>query len=113
MVLWMVVSSILADLSAVFSGCLLACAGLGESNERRDRVTVANQCEPLLHSVRDAQRMTSLSRATLYRMIAEKKLRPVHVGRAVRFTGAELRRFVERLEVEARLEADRRLDRIA
>ncbi|HZO26757.1 MAG TPA: helix-turn-helix domain-containing protein [Chloroflexota bacterium] len=58
------------------------------------------QCEPLLYSVRDAQRMTRLSRATLYRLISDGRLKPVRIGRAVRFTTAELRRFVVQLEAQ-------------
>ena len=44
--------------------------------------------------------MTRLSRATLYRLISDGRLKPVRIGRAVRFTTAELRRFVVQLEAQ-------------
>jgi excisionase family DNA binding protein len=47
--------------------------------------------------------MTGLSRATLYRLMGEGKIRPVKIGRAVRIPADELRAFVERLKAEAGL----------
>ncbi len=56
---------------------------------------------PLLYDIPEASWMTGLSRATLYRLMSEGKLRPVKIGRAVRIPADELRAFVERLMAEA------------
>jgi excisionase family DNA binding protein len=58
---------------------------------------------PLLHDIPGVERLTGLSRATIYRLIAERRLRPVHIGRAVRIPAAELRRFVAELEAASGL----------
>lgn len=58
---------------------------------------------PLLHDIPDVSRMTGLSRATLYRLIAEGRLQPVKIGRSVRIPADELHAFVERLKAEAGL----------
>jgi len=58
----------------------------------------------LLHDIPDVSRMTGLSRATLYRLIAEGRLQPVKIGRSVRIPADELHAFVERLKAEAGLQ---------
>jgi len=49
---------------------------------------------PLLVNVAEATAMLSISRSTLYQMIWLGQLRPVHIGRCVRFDPNELSRFV-------------------
>lgn len=52
--------------------------------------------------VEDAAERLSLSRSTIYQIIARGELRTVHVGRAVRIPAAEVIAFAERLaETEA------------
>ena len=59
---------------------------------------------PLLLDMREVERLTSLSRATLYRLIADGRLRTVHIGRSVRIPTSELRRFVGGLAEQDRVE---------
>jgi excisionase family DNA binding protein len=53
--------------------------------------------EPLLVTVNVAADILSLCRTTIYELVDRGELRPVHVGRALRFPVAELARFVEAL----------------
>jgi excisionase family DNA binding protein len=53
--------------------------------------------EPLLVTVNEAADILSLCRTTIYELVDRGELRPVHVGRALRFPVAELARFVEAL----------------
>lgn len=48
---------------------------------------------PLLLTVPQAARMLAISRSALYRLTWNGELRPVYIGRSVRFTVAELERF--------------------
>lgn len=67
-------------------------------------MTTANQTEevsvesPLLLTTRDAATVLSISRTTLYGLIAEGAIRPVHIGRSCRVSTAELRRYVDQLQ---------------
>ena len=74
-------------------------------SQKGEEVNNRGLANPLLHDIPDASRMTGLSRATLYRLMAEQKLRPVKIGRSVRIPADELRAFVERLKAEAGLRA--------
>ena len=51
----------------------------------------------LLTYVQAAKRL-NISRTTVYLLIAEGKLKPVHIGRSARITVAELSRFVAELD---------------
>ena len=51
----------------------------------------------LLSYVQAAKRL-NVSRTTVYLLIAEGKLKPVHIGRSARITVGELDRFVAELE---------------
>lgn len=48
---------------------------------------------PLLLTVEQAARMLAISRSAVYRLTWSGELTPVHIGRSVRFTMAELERF--------------------
>ena len=50
----------------------------------------------LLTYVQVAKRL-NVSRTTVYLLIAEGKLKPVHIGRSARITAGELDRFVDEL----------------
>jgi excisionase family DNA binding protein len=56
--------------------------------------------EQLLHSTTQAAEVLHLSRTTVYALINEGALRPVHVGRSCRISRAELERYVASLEEE-------------
>lgn len=49
---------------------------------------------PLL-TVKDACRHLAISRATLYRLMSEGRIRPIHIGAAVRFKADDLAAFIE------------------
>ena len=51
----------------------------------------------LLTHIKAAKRL-NISRSKVYCLIAEGKLRSVHIGKTARIAAAELERFVERLE---------------
>ncbi len=50
----------------------------------------------------EMMRRLSISRSTLRRLMKAEAIVPVHIGKSVRFTAAELRRFVDHLEAVAR-----------
>ena len=50
--------------------------------------------KPLLVTIPDAARILAVGRSTLYELINEGRLRPVHIGRSVRIPIDELREFV-------------------
>ena len=52
------------------------------------------QPAPLL-TVKDACRHLAISRATLYRLMSEGRIRPVKIGASVRFKADDLTRFIE------------------
>jgi excisionase family DNA binding protein len=54
--------------------------------------------EQLLHTTTQAAEVLHLSRTTVYALINEGALRPVHVGRSCRISRAELERYVASLE---------------
>lgn len=54
--------------------------------------------EPLLLTAEEAARTLSVSRTTVYTLIRDGALRPVHIGRSCRLSRAELQRYVDRLE---------------
>lgn len=63
------------------------------------RVRTADDLAPLLLTVPEAARMLAIGRSALYQLIWNGELTPVRIGRSVRFTPAELERFVaERAE---------------
>src|SRR5262245_61584078 len=49
---------------------------------------------PLLLTVPEAARLLAIGRSALYQLIWVKAITPVRIGRSVRFTFAELERFV-------------------
>jgi excisionase family DNA binding protein len=49
---------------------------------------------PLLLSVEDAASVLAVGRTSIYQLIWSGELRPVRIRRSVRFTMAELERFV-------------------
>jgi excisionase family DNA binding protein len=54
----------------------------------------------LLYRVVEAARLLRLSRATVYKLIAEGRLRPAKIGRSTRIPAAELERFVREVTGE-------------
>ena len=54
-----------------------------------------------------AGHLLGISRSTLRRLMVQQRLRPVRIGRSVRFTTSELRRSVSELEAEAAAANDR------
>lgn len=56
--------------------------------------------EPLLVNETQATHILSISRSTLRREMTSGRIRPVKVGRSVRFSTVELARYVEELQVE-------------
>lgn len=51
----------------------------------------------LLVRAEDAAALLSVGRSTLYELVWSGRLRPVHIGRCVRFVRAELEEFVAEL----------------
>lgn len=56
--------------------------------------------EKVLYTLPEVQEALSLGRSKIYELVAEGSLRPLRIGRAVRFRAEEVISFVERLEVE-------------
>lgn len=56
------------------------------------------EVRPTLHKLNVVTERTALSRSTLYRLIHAGHLNAVHVGKALRVSESELRRFVAALE---------------
>lgn len=54
----------------------------------------------------EVQATLSLGRSKVYELIGEGQLRPVRVGRAVRFPAHEIDAFVERLQAEQATDGD-------
>jgi excisionase family DNA binding protein len=64
--------------------------------------------DSLLYTVDEASRLTQLSRATLYRRIADGQLVSIRVGRARRISAQALEHFITVMERESRRQiADR------
>jgi len=49
----------------------------------------------------EAAKVLSVSRTTVYTLMKDGALRPVHIGRSCRLSRAELQRYVDRLETSA------------
>ena len=64
--------------------------------------------EPLLLTAEEAARILRVSRTTVYTLIKDGALRPVHIGRSCRLSRAELQRYVDRLETSAQAPGIRR-----
>ena len=54
---------------------------------------------PKLLSLNEVSERTALSRSTIYREIDAGRLVAVKIGKSVRITDSELRRYIESLEV--------------
>jgi excisionase family DNA binding protein len=54
--------------------------------------------DQLLYTTTEVARVLHLSRTTVYTLINDGSLRPVHIGRSCRITRAELERFVGELD---------------
>ena len=52
---------------------------------------------PYLYSIQDATRLMSVSRSSLYYLIAAGKIRPIKIGRRTLIPDQEIRRYVESL----------------
>jgi excisionase family DNA binding protein len=52
----------------------------------------------LLLTTEQAAEVLGVGRTTVYALIKDGQLRPVHIGRSCRLSSAELQRYVERLE---------------
>jgi excisionase family DNA binding protein len=52
---------------------------------------------PMLVSARDATRILGVGRTTIYELIRQGRIHPVHIGRCLRIPVVELERFVEGL----------------
>ena len=64
--------------------------------------------EQLMHTVLEAARVLRVGRSTIYVLMNNGSLKPVHIGRSVRISRAELERYVARLDAEARRSVDNR-----
>jgi excisionase family DNA binding protein len=72
-------------------------------NEDRSTSNVAGDhgpLAPLLISVEQAMALLSVGRSTMYRLIADGEVSPIHIGRSVRFVVRELEAFVEARQAE-------------
>jgi excisionase family DNA binding protein len=56
--------------------------------------------EQLLMTTTQAAKLLGIGRTTVYALIKEGQLRPVHIARSCRISRAELDRFVARLDGE-------------
>lgn len=54
--------------------------------------------EALLLTPEEAAQVLRLGRTTIYALIKEGELRPIHIGRSCRISRAELERYVSRLD---------------
>lgn len=56
----------------------------------------------LLVSIKQAAEMLSISRSSIYHLMATDQLTPIRIGRSVRFAVEQLERFVEaRIAIDA------------
>lgn len=70
--------------------------------------------EQLLLTTVQAAKILSVGRTTIYQLIKDGELRPVHVARSCRISWAELERYVARLyESDDEAQPDRRWRRVA
>ena len=63
--------------------------------------TILNQH---LYTVKTLCSYLSISRATLYRLIQQGKIEPIHIGSSTRFTESEVDRFLTRQLKQARIQ---------
>ena len=63
-----------------------------------ERLPEVRTADPLLLTPEEAAQVLRLGRTTIYALIKEGALRPVHIGRSCRLSRAELERYVRRLE---------------
>lgn len=54
---------------------------------------------PLLVNVTDAARMLAIGRTAVYRLVWNGQLTPIHIGKSVRFSVAQLEAFVAEREI--------------
>lgn len=66
---------------------------------REFRRKAANM-EKQLYTLPEVQEALSLGRSKIYELIGEGVLKPLRVGRAVRFRAQEIESFVERLQAD-------------
>jgi excisionase family DNA binding protein len=67
--------------------------------------------EQLLLTTVQAARVLGVGRSTIYQLIKQGDLHPVHVARSCRISWAELERYVARLDASSDSESDLRVDR--
>jgi excisionase family DNA binding protein len=73
-------------------------SGQGRNTVDADaRDSLSSAPTTLLVTAREAARMLGVGRTTLYALMNQGQLRPVHIGRSVRIPLAELERFVDTL----------------
>lgn len=53
---------------------------------------------PLLVNVTEAARMLAIGRTAVYRLVWNGELTPIHIGKSVRFSVAQLEAFVRECE---------------
>lgn len=71
----------------------------GHHNHGAQAASVIGQ-PPLLVTVSEAARLLALGRTSIYQLMWADELRPVRIGKSVRFTIAELERFVAERELD-------------
>ena len=64
----------------------------------RVRNPALSPADQLLLTTTQAARVLHVGRTTVYALINDGALRPVHIGRSCRITRAELQRYVDRLD---------------
>lgn len=57
--------------------------------------------DPLLLTAVEAARVLGISRSTVYTLIRDGAITPVHIGRSCRLSRTELHRYVEELQASA------------
>ena len=60
-----------------------------------DQVRVVSAPAPLLVNVRQACQMLGLGRTSIHHLVVSGQLKPVRIGKAVRFSVDHLRQFVD------------------
>lgn len=70
------------------------------TSQRQERAsTAAEPSRPLLVNVNEAARMLAIGRTAVYRLVWNGDLTPIHIGKSVRFSVAQLEAFVADHEV--------------